>query len=512
MLLHDFLRDAAGKAGDNPSIIFAKRSYSFREIDALSDRLACRFQEIGIVRGDRIAAMLDNGIELVLVLWAALKAGAVFIPIGPGTKPDTLAFLLADSGAACLVSHTQLRAQVAQAIAKAAYAGALIWAGPKVAEGEQSLDAILAGPHEVPADPGLIDQDLSLIIYTSGSTGTPKGVMMPHVNMSNNVLAIAAYMHNTPDDVIMCLLPLSYSYGLSQILVGAHVGYSVLIERSFAFPYDVLKRVGEYKVTGIPGVPTFFATLLQCAPFKGLDLTSLRYFTNAAQALPAPHILELRRLFPTVQMFSMYGQTECTRVCYLDPARVGDKPKSVGKAMPNCELHIVNEEGQRCAPNEVGELVVRGMNVMRGYWRRPEETAAALRDWEIPGEKVLFTGDLFYKDEEGDLFFVGRRDDVFKCRGEKVSPREVEACLCEFPAVGEAAVIGVPHPTDGFAVKAYIVPRAGAELSEDELRKHCRAKLEPLLVPRFFEFCESLPKTESGKVSKTILRKQAEAS
>jgi len=506
MLLHDFLRAAARQWPQKTSIVFAKRAYCFREIDQQSDRLACELQRLGVRRGDRIAALLDNSLDLVVTLWGTLKAGAVLVPVSPGTKADGLGFLLSDSGAACLVAHGHLRRTVNEAVAKSAFAGPLIWAGGK---GERSLDDILAEPHRVPDDSGLIDQDLCLIIYTSGSTGRPKGVMMTHRTMCNNVMVISDYLRNTPDDVVLCVLPLSYSYGLSQVLTGAQIGFAVVVERSFAFPYDVLKRIGEYKVTGMPSVPTVFAAMLQCAPFEGLDLSSLRYFTNAAAALPTAHILEVRRLFPKVEFFSMYGLTECTRVCYLDPARLDNKPGSVGRAMPNCEVHIVDDEGRCCAPREVGELVVRGSNLMRGYWRRPEETALALRDGDIPGEKVLYTGDLFWMDEEGDLFFVGRKDDMFKCRGEKVSPREVEACLYELPAVAEAAVVGVPHPTDGFAVKAFVVPRAGQEVTEDLLRKHCRQHLDALLVPRFFEICDSLPKTDSGKITRAALRKSA---
>jgi len=174
--------------------------------------------------------------------------------------------------------------------------------------------------------------------------------------------------------------------------------------------------------------------------------------------------------------------------------------------MPNSETYILDEQGRRCAPGEIGELVVRGTSVMRGYWRRPTETANALRDGDISGEKVLFTGDLFWEDEDGDLYFVGRRDDVFKCRGEKVSPREVESCLYELGSVAEVAVVGVPHPTDGMAIKAYVVPREGHIISEPMLRKQCLRRLEPLLIPRFFELCTSLPKTESGKIVTSLLR------
>jgi len=509
MLLHNYLSCSAVRFSTKPAVIFAGRSYSFRDIHESSDRLAQQFQQLGVRRGDRIAVMLENSAEMVIALWGALKSGGVFVPISPDTKADKLGFVLSDSGAAVFVAPTHLHARVTQATQGVAYARPIIWVGEGAESNALEWEEVLAGTSRGPADPGLIDQDLCLIIYTSGSTGNPKGVMMTHRNICNNVWSISTYLRNTADDVVLSVLPLSFDYGMFQILTGARLGFTVVLERSFAYPYEVLKRISQYHVTGLPGVPTIFARLLQFAPFEGLDLSSLRYFSNTAAALPAAHIKALRRLLPRATIYSMYGLTECTRVAYLDPARLEAKPTSVGQAMPNSETYIVDEAGRRCGPHDVGELIVRGTNVMRGYWQRPKETEATLRDGDIPGEKVLYTGDLFWKDEDGDLYFVGRRDDVFKCCGEKVSPREVEACLYELDVVAEVAIVGVPHPIDGAAIKAHIVLREGQKISEDALRRHCMARLEPRLVPRFFELRDSLPKTGSGKIITKALRESA---
>jgi len=463
---------------------------------------------MGVKRGDRVAAMLENGFDMVVALWGTLKSGAVFVPINTGVKADKLRFMLADSGAAVCLAPALLRERVAEAIAGSPTP--IIWAGGADDGTGPRLNDILARPHRKPAETGLIDQDLCLIIYTSGSTGSPKGVMMTHRSIRNNVWSISSYLGNRPEDVVLCVLPLSFDYGLFQVLTGARIGFTLVLEKSFAFPYDVLKRIAQHRVTGLPGVPTIFAKLLEFAPFDGLDLSSLRYLSNTAAALPAAHIAALRKALPQAAIFSMYGLTECTRVAYLDPAKLARKPASVGRAMPNSETWIVDERGRRCGPHEVGELVVRGTSLMRGYWKRPEATAQALRDGDLPGEKILYTGDLFWQDDEGDLYFVGRRDDVFKCRGEKVSPREVEACLYELDMVAEAAVTGVPHPTDGMAIRAHVVARDGQDISADTLRKHCLARLEPLLVPRFFDIRACLPKTDSGKISKTMLRQEAD--
>src|SRR5258708_5789817 len=196
-------------------------------------------------------------------------------------------------------------------------------------------------------------------------------------------------------------------------------------------------------------------------PLEGVDLSSMRYLTNTAAVLPPEHIRRLQKLFPTAKIFSMYGLTECTRVCYLDPALINEKISSVGKAMPNSEIYLVDEQGKRLPNGSTGKLVLRGANVMRGYWGKPAETAHMLREGEIPGEMVMHSGDIFRTDEEGYLYFVGRNDDIFKCKGEKVSPREIEDVLHASDLIAEAAVVGTPDPIDGMAVQAGGVPKHG---------------------------------------------------
>ena len=321
----------------------------------------------------------------------------------------------------------------------------------------------------------MIDDDLALVLYTSGTTGLPKGVMLTHRTVCNNAWAIGSYLGNRPEDVVLCTLPLSFSYGLFQVLTAVEVGHAVVLERSLAYPADTLRRMRELGVTGLPGVPTTFAKLLPQLERREVELPALRYATNAGAALPDAHLARLRELLPGVRIFCMYGQTECTRASYLDPELLDEKPGSVGRAMPNCELYLVDDEGRRLPPGSTGELVVRGANVMRGYWGRRGETAARLRDGQWVGEKVLHTGDLFHMDDDGYLTFVGRRDDVFKSSGQKVSPLEVESAIYELPEVAEVVVVGAPDPIEGLAVTAYVVRAPGGELTESGVRGHCRA-------------------------------------
>ncbi|HQL53986.1 MAG TPA: AMP-binding protein [Phycisphaerae bacterium] len=505
-LLHDLLTACAQHCPEHTALVCDDATWTFGQLDQASDRLAAALQRRGLRRGERAAVFMENSAELVIAVFAILKAGGVFTVINPTTKGRKLVYLLNDCGVRFLFAQPGLSRIVAEGAAEATALQEVIWSEAPADSAASVTMAQLQGEDDTPPrDPQLIDADLATIIYTSGSTGGPKGVMLTHRNVTNTAWAISTYLENTPDDIVLCVLPLSFDYGLYQVLTGARVGFTVVLERSFAYPYQTLRRMAQCRVTGLPGVPTVFATLLQMAPFDGLDLSCLRYLSNTAAAFPPAHIRRLQQLFPQARIYSMYGLTECTRVSYLDPARLVDKIGSVGKAMPNSETYIVDEQGRRVAPGEVGELVIRGANVMRGYWGKPEATAERLRDGPIAGEKVLYSGDLFYADEEGFLYFVGRKDDVFKCKGEKISPKEIEAVLYELEAVAEAAVVGVEDPIDGHAIKAFVVPRAGHALTEQQVRYHCRARLENYMLPKFVTLCTALPKTESGKIRKASL-------
>lgn len=502
LLAHELLRDSAQRIPDKTALICRGRHHTFSELEMDSDRLAGALQRLGVQRGDRVAIFLDNSVELVLSLFAIHKAGAVSVVLNSSIKADKLKCLLNDCGARVLISQAYMYPRIQSIRSSLASLQSFIWTDQVTHASplDVSLEKILELPHVVPTDPHLIDQDLCMIIYTSGTSGDAKGVMLTHRNVTNTAWAVSTYLENTPSDIVLCVLPLSFSYGLCQIYTAARVGFTVALESSFAYPFRTLQLMEELRITGLPGVPSIFATFLQMEAFAKADLTTLRFITNAGAAIAPAHIRQLRELIPHARFYSMYGQTECTRVSYLNPELVDEKPTSVGRAIPNEEVYIVSECGRRVGPDETGELVVRGAHVMRGYWGRPEDTSKVLRDGEITGEKVLHTGDLFRMDSEGLLYFVGRRDDIFKCRGEKVSPREVENVLYELDSVAEAAVVGVEDVLDGQAVMAFLVLREGSTISATQVRQHCRQRLEGFMVPKFVEFRQSLPKTESGKI------------
>ncbi|PKQ03728.1 MAG: AMP-dependent synthetase, partial [Alphaproteobacteria bacterium HGW-Alphaproteobacteria-10] len=302
-------------------------------------------------------------------------------------------------------------------------------------------EAVASGDTHAPPPRTCIDIDLAAIIYTSGSTGDPKGVMLTHRNMITAATSVSTYLRMAEDDVVLCVLPLSFDYGLYQMLMSYRLGARLVVERSFTFPAQVLKVVVDEQVTSFPGVPTIFAILGELKNLADYDFSRIRFVTNTAAALPVKHIDLLRKIFPKARVYSMYGLTECKRCTYLPPEDIERKPTSVGIAIPNTEMWIVNEKDERVGPNEVGQLVIRGATVMRGYWEKPEQTAKKLKPGPLPGELVLYTGDYCKMDEEGYLYFVGRMDDVIKSRGEKVAPKEVENAIVHIPGVKEVAVI-----------------------------------------------------------------------
>ncbi|HEY0833858.1 MAG TPA: AMP-binding protein [Azospirillum sp.] len=491
-LVHHLLRETAGRSADKTALIAGDDRRSFTALDRDSDAVAHALRRRGVARGDRVALLAENTIDTVVALYGVLKAGAVVVPLHPTIKRDKLAFVLNDCGVRAVIAPPACAGEVGPAVADAPSVRDTLWLGEAPEDGDGPFD-----------EPRLIDADLAAIIYTSGSTGRPKGVMLTHRNIVNTSWSISSYLGHTPDDIVLCVPPLSFDYGLFQVFMAVRVGFTLVLERSFVYPYVVLRTMARHGVTSLPGVPTIFAMLLQLETFHAGTVPTLRRMTNTAAALPPAHIRRLRALFPQARLFSMYGLTECTRVAYLDPDRLDEKIGSVGKAMPNCEAYVADDDGNRAAPGEVGELVVRGANVMPGYWARPEDTAARLRGG------LLRTGDLFTADAEGFLYFVGRKDDVFKCRGEKVSPKEIENVLYELPDVAEAAVVGVPDAIDGTAIKAHVVARPGSALDEAQVRRHCRARLESRLMPKFIAFCTALPKTDTGKIRRAALAELA---
>ncbi|RJQ17673.1 MAG: AMP-dependent synthetase [Nitrospiraceae bacterium] len=503
-LVNNLLEGSAERFPEKVAIVHKGKRLTYSAIDEMVNKLAAALMENGIKRGDRVAVFMDNSIEAVVSIFAVLKAGAVFMMINHTTKAEKLEYIMNNSGAVAMLTQDGI-AGVLSVIDCPNLKKVIMTGSNKNGTSCISFeDIMISGRDEKVASP-CIDLDLASIIYTSGSTGHPKGVMLSHLNMISAAHSIITYLENTENDIILNALPLSFDYGLYQILMGFMAGGTVILEKSFTYPFQVVDTMIKEKVTGFPGVPTIFALLLQLKNLDKCDLSSLRYITNTAAALPTSHIKRLKELCPNVRLYSMYGLTECKRVSYLPPDELDRRPTSVGKGMPNVEVYIVNEKDERVGPGEVGELVVRGANVMLGYWNLPEANAQCLRQGKYPGERVLYTGDLFKMDDEGYLYFVARKDDIIKCRGEKVSPKEVENVLYSLAGILEAAVTGIHDEILGQAVKAYVALEHDSTLTEKDILRYCSQHLENFMVPKFVEIRESLPKTATGKISRKLL-------
>lgn len=512
MLVQDFLEDSAARLPEKVALVCDQQRLTYAQIDTMANRLANAMLANGLARGDRVAIYLNNSVEAVVGIFATLKAGGVFVPINPTTKRDKLVYILNNCRATGVFVESRQEALFKEVATQVKWLKFAVFCSSgltsPLSDRDQSVKLLefnLVQKDYPPNRPPRvnIDLDLACLIYTSGTTGDPKGVMSDHSNVVFAASSIIQYLQNIEDDIVIDVLPLSFDYGLYQLLMTFKFGGSLVLERGFAYPAPILKRIEEERVTGFPGVPTIFAILLRM-DLSHFDLSSLRYLSNTAAALPVSHILELREKFPWAKLFSMYGLTETKRTLYLPPDQLDHRPGSVGIAIPGTEVWIEDEDGRRLGPGQVGELVVRGRHVMRGYWEAPEATAKRYRPGPIPGERLCYTGDLFRMDEEGYLYFVSRKDDIIKSRGEKVAPKEVEAVLYSLKGVVEAAVVGVPDAILGEVPKAYLV-LDGVELTEGQVLAYCRTKLEDFMVPKFVEFRNELPKTSSGKIKKTDL-------
>jgi amino acid adenylation domain-containing protein len=505
-LLHDYLADSAARLPDKVALVCEGRRLTYAELDAAANALARALAGRGVGRGDRVVVFMDNTAEAVISFWGVLKADAVVSMVNPLTKADKLAYLLNDCRASALLTDAHLAAVFAPAVARSPHLTAGVLVSGAHAAGHAPFGEAIAGGAAAPPPRRGVDVDLAAIIYTSGSTGDAKGVMLTHRNMLTAATSVSTYLEMAEDDVVLGALPLAFDYGLYQMIMSFKVGARLVLERSFAYPAKVFEAIARERVTGFPGVPTVFAVMAGMRSLAAYDFSSIRYVTNTAAALPVKHITMLQGLFPAAKIYSMYGLTECKRCTYLPPEDLARKPTSVGVAIPNTELWVVDEHDRRLGPGEVGQLVIRGATVMRGYWEKPEATAKRLRPGPLPGELVLYTGDYCKLDEEGYLYFVGRMDDIIKSRGEKVAPKEVENAIVSIAGVKEAAVIGVDDPLLGQAIKAFVVLEGpDVVLSEKDVQRECQQRLENFMVPKYVAFVPDLPKTDTGKVRKTGL-------
>lgn len=510
MLVHDYLRRSAERTPDAVAIIEPGARATYAELNGLANRTANALLAAGVKRGDRVVLATDDGIESVAGYFGAMKAGAAVVPLPHGPHSDRFARVVADSAPAAAVVNPPTAGDPACAAAlgtiPAVFATKGLVGGARPAQPYSfpSWPGALASSPDSEPSVRSIDLDLAAIIYTSGSTGAPRGAMLSHLNIRSNTDSIVEYLHLTSADCVMCVLPFYYVYGLSLLHTHMAVGGSVIVDPRFAFPNVVLKAMQEHHATGFAGVPSTFVLLLHRSNLANMEFPHLRYVTQAGGGMPAARIREWLERGPKAAFYVMYGATEASaRLTYLEPADLVRKLGSIGRAIPNVEMVVVNDEGQMAAHGEVGELVARGSNISSGYWNNPEGTA------ERFGPLGYRTGDLGYVDHEGYLYLVGRKHDMIKVGAHRVGAKEIEDVLNEYPGVSEAAVVAVTHELLGEAPLAFVSVRQGATPEVPAVVAFCHARLPAYKVPVDVVILPSIPKSGIGKVDKLTLRRMA---
>ncbi len=511
MLVNEFLEQTAARTPNKEALIFQQQRLTYLELDKLANALGNALLELGLQKLDspeerafrpRVAIYLDNSIEAVVSIFGILKAGGVFVLINPQTKARKLDYILNDCQVKFLITDSKLGLNYQGNCADLQVISIDNDRDVKNSADRSFWKLIDRSSAQQPAKT-CIDIDLCSLIYTSGSTGKPKGVMLTHLNMVSAANSITTYLENTCDDIILNCLPLSFDYGLYNLLMPFKFGGTVVLEKSFVYPFQLIGLVNQERVTGLPLVPTIISIFLQVKNLENYDFSSLRYITSTGQALPPSHLLKLNKLLSQTKIYAMYGLTECKRVLYLPPAEILRRPTSVGKAMPNIEVYLVDKNGTKISDSDVvGELIVRGSNVMQGYWNQPEATAKVFKT----SDRDLRTRDLFKTDKEGYFYFVGRTDDLIKTGGEQVSPKEVEDILCELAGVNQAVVYGVDHEFLGQAIKASLVLESGSGLTAADILAYCSVHLEKHTIPKHVEILTELPKTLTGKINRQQLQ------
>jgi len=471
-------------------------------------RFAGFLRAAGCRPGDRVALIVPNRIEAAIAWYGAWIAGAAVVPLNAQARARDFAPWLRHADVRVLVHEAAGRDAIAAAaeLSEPPLRVVLDAAAGEGANGDGAVgwtQALESAPLESePVDPSA----LAAILYTSGTTGAPKGVMLSHANFAANVEAIVAYLALTGEDSIVSILPFYYSYGASVLHTHLAVGARLVIEPNLVFPHLIVETLARERVSGFSGVPSTYALLLDRVPLANYDLGALRYLTQAGGAMAPALAARLRAALPGTALYVMYGQTEATaRLTYLPPDRLDDKPGSAGIAIPGVRIAIRDEAGQPLPPGADGEVWAQGPGVMRGYWNDPEASAAVLQDgW-------LRTGDLGRLDADGFLFLAGRRSDMIKTGAHRVHPLDVEEAIAELAEVAEVAVVGVDDATLGQAIKAVIVPAAGAAPDADRVKAHCRARLAAYKIPKQVQFVAALPKTASGKIRRALLTEPAAA-
>ncbi|OUS23406.1 acyl-CoA ligase (AMP-forming), exosortase A system-associated [Thalassotalea sp. 42_200_T64] len=521
-LIHQIIAAQARLKPGAIAIRVKQDSLSYQALQNQIEKMHLVLGQLGLDRHERVGVYLAKGIEAVVSMFAVSQTGGVFVPINPLLKASQVEHIATDCRIKILITNSARFKALAPVLTKLIDLHTVILTDSENVEHIDNVSEqvnLLAWrqlqkadyPQPLPLNSKSISTDMAAIFYTSGSTGKPKGVVLSHLNLLTGARSVASYLANTADDKILALLPLSFDYGFSQLTTALLVGAEVVLHDYF-LAQDVLRAIEKYQITGLAGVPPLWSQLCKLNwQNKG---KSIRYFTNSGGALNQNLLKTLRENMKNAQPFLMYGLTEAFRSTFLDPERIDRKPTSMGQAIPNAEIIIVRSNGSECEIGEVGELVHIGPLVAQGYWNAPEQTALHFKPVPnkpagiVSEQMAVFSGDMVKRDVDGDLFFIGRSDEMIKSSGYRISPMEIEECFYQHPKTIDAVALGVSHPELGQAILVVVAMQEVKDNTaalQAELRGHCHTQLANFMQPTEIIILSQLPKNTNGKLDRALL-------
>lgn len=512
-LLHHLIESAASRTPHAAALTYGQQTLDYETLSEAVTRLGCALTALGLQRGERVGIYLDKRVEAVVTSFGCSQAGGVFVPINPLLKPDQVTYILRDCNVRILLTSPERHALLAPFLQTCPDLRHLILTGYSTTP---SLNLPCHLWQDLPKSPasGMTPTsiDMAAILYTSGSTGSPKGVVLSHRNLLAGAASVADYLGNNPEDSILAALPLSFDAGFSQLTTAFHASARVVL-LNYLMPRDLVRTLERERITGLTGVPTLWMQLATQTIPAGIT-EHLRYIANTGGHMPKSTLQRLMQALPKTRPYLMYGLTEAFRATFLPPEEVNRHPDSIGRAIPDNEVWVLREDGSECANGEPGELVQRGPLVAMGYWNAPEKTAEHFRP--LPAnlrphglclpEVAVYSGDSVYRDAEGLLYFVGRRDEMIKTSGYRVSPTEVEEVAHSSGLVSECVAFGVPHPALGAAIILVAVSATCDPIASQELMAFLKKNSPAYQVPAQILFQDqALPRNANGKLDRKML-------
>ncbi len=514
-LIHHLLENSVIEHSDKVALKHDSKVATYQELLEDSKKMGSLIRAFGIKKGERVGILLDRSIEQVISFFGTSFADAVSVFLNPVLKKDQIEHIIRDCDAKLLMcTEKDWQRNKVDVPLEMIYTDEIV-----KEEVEEENNAVWWQNAKRDTRPegmmsSAISDDIANIIYTSGSTGKPKGVVITHRNLIEGAEIVSSYLEMTEEDKIISVLPFNFDYGLNQLTTSILKGGTLVLHKFF-LANDMLRVLENENITGLAGMNPIWVKIFN-DKFKSsrqYDFSHLRYITNSGGKVPEATVRKMQAFFPQTKIYLMYGLTEAFRSTYLPPHELDKRPNSIGKAIPNVEILVLNEKGEECKPGEVGELVHRGALITRGYWNDPEKTEKIfrknplLKDQGHLNEKVVFSGDLVKKDEEGFLYYVSRRDSMIKTMGYRVSPTEVEESLLKLDGVVDTVVFGKEIET-GDQIIVAVIQITSKEMDEKQLMALCRKTLPEYMVPRGFHFEKEFPKTANGKVDRSLLQKK----